>query len=79
MKKLIIIILLVFTVAAFAAIDSVAERKSAQIYVLAPTPPIPDGTISANDRAALAGIYMSSTAAGRYGGTFRNYRRSRYK
>ena len=41
------------------AIDSAARRKAAAGASLPfiPTPPIPDGDISAADRAALAGVY----------------------
>ncbi len=85
MKKLIIILILsVFVSIAIAAIDSVAKRKAAQIISFIPNPPIPDGTIDAADRAALAGVYgigLFSDDIGRAGqdAPGRNYRRSRYR
>jgi len=39
------------------ALDSAAKRKAAQGLPFIPTPSIPDGTIDADDRANLAGVY----------------------
>ncbi len=44
-------------------IDSAAKRKAAAGIPFIPTPPMPDGNISARDRAALAGVYTASNTS----------------
>jgi len=46
------------------AIDSKARRKAAMGIPFIPTPPVPDGEISAEDRAALAGVYGAPLGQG---------------
>lgn len=45
-------------------IDSAARRKAAAGVPFMPTPPLPDGEISAADRAALAGVYPAHAPTG---------------
>ena len=76
-KLSILLICLLLIGMAYGAIDTIDKRKATQIIPFLPTPPIPDGVISVQDRAALAGVYwvyaVPTTGGwnrrrGRYGG-----------
>lgn len=55
-------------------IDSEKKRKAAQGLPFAPTPPVPDGTIDDEDRAALAGVYGTGLFGGESSTLSRVYR-----
>ena len=59
-KKL--IILFVLCGLAFGAIDSAIDRKAAQQSIFV-SPPVADGTIDSQDRAALQGFYLATASA----------------
>ena len=82
MKKLIILILLIFVISAYAAIDSQNKRAAVIGNLLRPIYPVADGTIDAYDRGQTIGVYpLGGTATtgsigyrNRYINGYRNYR-----
>jgi hypothetical protein len=64
MKKIFLCIVLLCVSVSFAAVDTANKRRAAAGTLLYPQAPFPDGTIDANDRGQIVGIYPVGSVGG---------------